>query len=179
MLKIGISAALPGVVLVPNYYSMQSQIQHCEAIGDVTPFLLGTWCTTHIRSTCLGSGAECVLCHDERPSPHCSLVIKSNQNGSTELSTPNALQPGGQNISAEGVSPRKCGTESTARRATHGDVVKELRMRCQDQRLPRNLCVALRAFSWFFQGSGGSRHRQGCFALRAVLSQDLCGSTSP
>ena len=27
--------------------------------------------------------------------------------------------------------------------------------------------------------SGGSRHRQGYFALRAALSQDLCGTTSP
>jgi len=27
---------------------------------------------------------------------------------------PNALQPGGQNISAEGISPRKYGTELTA-----------------------------------------------------------------
>jgi len=45
---------------------------------------------------------------------------------------PNALQPGGQNISAEGISPRKGGTELTARRATHRNLVKELRMKCQD-----------------------------------------------
>jgi hypothetical protein len=58
------------------------------------------------------------------------LGIKSIQNGSTELSTLHALQPGGQNISAGGVIQRKRAAESTARRATNRDVAKELWMRC-------------------------------------------------